>query len=133
MSVVFLPVRRLVDQLSRQGFRVSFHERSEEEKNGEFFVSRRGKVVGMVTGKWGKAVTVTYGKPDRQLLAIARRYGDVFSGAQRSPELPFGAEDVTGKAMAQVRLQIAVALIVVCLFYLAKWWFGFPDFSVPGG
>ena len=124
MSFMFFSVARLVDHLSRQGFRVFCYSRDEQEEDAELFVLQNDRIVARVTRKFGKAVMVTYGKPERQLLSIARRYGDVFSGAPRPPAVPVGTEEVTGKALAQVRLQIAVALIVVCLFYLAKWWFG---------
>lgn len=103
MGFNLFPVVRLVDHLSRHGFRVWRHSRGQEEQDDEFFVSHGGRVLGQVTRKFGKAVTVTYGKPDRQLLSIARLYGDVFSGAQRSPNLPVGAADMTGKAAAQMR------------------------------
>jgi hypothetical protein len=124
MRVLFFPVVRLADDLSRHGYRVWLYVHNDDifPDPAEFFVLRQGRVLAQITRGWARrAVTVIYETRDPELLTIARRYGEVWADANRSPQLPVGARDVTGKSVASSIRAGAVALLILVLFFLAAW------------
>jgi hypothetical protein len=122
MGFMFFPASRLLDHLSRHGFRVSCT--NSEDDPTEYVVSRGGRIVATVTPGFGKVTTVTYGEDDPQLVSIARRYGEVSLSRHPSPGQSAGTMDVTGKAVAYAVLPFAAALIIFGVICLLGWWFG---------
>jgi hypothetical protein len=115
------PAIRLVNELSRHGFRVWVKSEGSDEGDEvtTYFVSRGGPILATITTRFVVARTVTYGDDDPILITIANRFGSVWPAGPLSPDVPPGASEVTGSAGVDLcrkwgRSFLLVALLLFC-------------------